>query len=103
VSQVPVQLIGTFFFLGKPFFKHFQFYHQKLAFIQSKSLHFKVITTTKTTPHKVLMILPIIDSFLIEFTLQSKPFMPVQQNQDSKEVDGLANNQDDCDNYFEFD
>jgi len=28
--------------------------------------------------------------------------MLVQQNQDSKEMDGLANNQDDCDNYFEF-
>jgi len=29
--------------------------------------------------------------------------MLVQQNQDSKEVNELANNQDDCDNYFEFD
>jgi len=102
VPQVFVQLIELFFFLGKPVFKHFQFYHEILALIQFKSCHFKVIATTKTTPHKVLMILPITDPCLIEFTLQSKPFMPVQQNQYSKEMDGLANNQDDCDYYFEF-
>ena len=29
--------------------------------------------------------------------------MPVQQNQDSEEMNELANNQDNCDNYFEFD
>ena len=29
--------------------------------------------------------------------------MMVHQNQDSEEMDGLANNQDDCDNDFEFD
>ena len=29
--------------------------------------------------------------------------MPVQKNQYSKEMDELANNQDDCDNHFEFD
>jgi len=29
--------------------------------------------------------------------------MPEQKNQDSEEMNELANNQDDCDNYFEFD
>jgi hypothetical protein len=64
-SQVPVQLIESFFFLGKPLFKHFQLYHQIFPFIQSKSVHFKVITSAKTAPHKLLMNLHITDSFLI--------------------------------------
>ena len=65
VSKVPVQIIEPIFFLGKPVFKHFQFYHKILAYIQSKSFHFKVIAHAKTTPHKSLMNLPISDSFLI--------------------------------------
>ena len=50
VPQAPVQLIEPFFFLGKPVFKHLQFYHKIFAFIQSKSIHFKVLTSAKTTP-----------------------------------------------------
>jgi hypothetical protein len=65
VPQEPLQLVETFFFLGKPVFEHFQFYHKIFAFIEFKSVHFKVITSSKTTPHKVLMILPITDSCLI--------------------------------------
>ena len=65
VSQVPVQLIESIFFLDKPVFMQFQFYHKILAFIQSESPHFKVITLAKTTPHQVLMNLPITDSSLI--------------------------------------
>ena len=65
VSQVPVQLIEPIFFLRKPIFKHFQFYHKILAFIQFKPIHFKIIAPAKTTPHKVLMILPITDFCLI--------------------------------------
>jgi hypothetical protein len=69
VSQVPVQLIELFFFLGKLVFKHFQFYHKILTNIQSKSPHFKVIADAKTTPHPVVMIVSIPDSFLIKFTM----------------------------------
>jgi hypothetical protein len=65
VSQVPVQLIELLFFLGKLVFKHFQFYHKILAFIQFKSPHFKVIADAKTTSYKVLVIFSIIYSFLI--------------------------------------
>ena len=49
------------------------------------------------------MLLPIIDSLLIQFILDAKPFLLVHQHQDSAEMDRLANQQDDCDNYFEFD
>ena len=97
-----MQLIEPIFFLGKPVFKHFQFYHNILAFIQFKSFHFKVIALAKTTSHMMLMNVPIANSSLIYFTLQPKPFILVQKNQDSEEMDGLANNQDNCDYYFEF-
>ena len=48
------------------------------------------------------MFLRIIDSALIQFVLDAKPFKPVDQNQDSAEVDKRASNQDYCDNYFGF-
>jgi len=49
------------------------------------------------------MLLYVTDSLLIKLLLYPKPFILVHQHQDSAEMDGLANNQDDCDNYFEFD
>ena len=65
LSQVLVQLIEPFLFFDKPLFKHLQFYHQILAFIQFKSIDFKVIAPAKTTAHKLFMNLPITDSFLV--------------------------------------
>ena len=49
------------------------------------------------------MLLCITDSLLIQIILHAKPFILVAEHEDSEEMDGLANEQDDCNNYFEFD
>jgi hypothetical protein len=49
------------------------------------------------------MLLHITDSLLGQFIFHAEPFKPVQQDQDSAEMDRLADNQNDCDNHFEFD
>ena len=43
------------------------------------------------------------DSLLIQVILHTQPLILIAVQQDSTEMDELANKQDDCDNYLKFD
>ena len=94
LAQVVVQLIESFFLRILPLLKLFQLVCQMVAMILSQSFHFEIIAPSKATPHDAGMLLYIIDSALIQFALEVKPFIRGHKIQDSDQMNERANNQD---------